>query len=90
MENVITDITALSSKGQIVLPKAIRDSLSLKEGTKLMVFADGDNILIKPIKAPNKNDFAFLMQQAKNWAEEVGMTEDDITKAKKAVRKANN
>lgn len=87
MESIITEVTALSSKGQIVLPKVIRDSLSLKSGSKLMVFADGDNILLKPIKAPNKKEFANLMQNAKNWAKNVGMQESDISEAIKAVRK---
>ena len=40
MGKYMSDVTALSSKGQIVLPKAIRDSLNINSGTKLMVFSD--------------------------------------------------
>ena len=40
---MISDVTALSSKGQVVLPKAIRDALALSPGSRLMVFSDGDN-----------------------------------------------
>lgn len=87
METLITDITALSSKGQLVLPKSIRESLSLETGCKFMVFADGDNILLKPIKTANLNEFDFLMDVARKWAEEVDMKESDIKEAIKAVRK---
>ena len=90
MENIVTEVTALSSKGQIVLPKSIRESLSLKSGTKLIVFADGDNILLKPIIAPNKKEFNKLMKASKKWANDVGMKEKDISDAIKEVRKRKN
>ena len=88
METLMTDVTALSSKGQVVLPKNIREALALMPGSRLMVFSDGDNILLKPIKQPDMTEFSNLMDGAKKWAENVGMTEDDISDAIKAVRKS--
>lgn len=82
-----TDVTALSSRGQVVLPKSIRESLELMPGSRLMVFSDGNNILLKPIKQPDMSEFTELMDGAKEWAESVGMTEDDINDAIKSVRK---
>jgi len=87
MERILTDVTALSSKGQLVLPKSIRELLSLEVGTKLMVFSDGDNILLKPIKVPNKKEFDSLLSKTEEWARSVGMKESDINEAIKAVRK---
>ena len=84
---MISDVTALSSKGQVVLPKAIRDALALSPGSRLMVFSDGDNILLKPIKQPDISEFNMLMDKANKWAQDVGMTETDITDAIKDVRK---
>ena len=84
---MISDVTALSSKGQVVLPKAIRDALALSPGSRLMVFSDGDNILLKPIKQPDISEFNMLMDEANKWAQDVGMTETDITDAIKEVRK---
>ena len=46
MSQYLTDVTAVSTKGQIVLPKSIRDSLSLVTGARLMVLCDGENILL--------------------------------------------
>ena len=88
MSEYITDVTAISSKGQIVLPKTIRDSLSLMTGTRLMVMCDGENILLKPIHKPDISEFRAMMDAAKDWASDVGMKEDDITEAIKEVRKA--
>lgn len=87
MMEMISDVTALSSKGQVVLPKAIRDALALTPGSRLMVFSDGDNILLKPIKQPDISEFNILMDEANKWAQDVGMTEADITDAIKEVRK---
>lgn len=87
MEKLITEITSLSSKGQIVLPKNIRESLSLDIGDKFMVFTDKDNILLKPIKQINMNEFDKLMKISEEWAYSVGMKEKDIKEAIKVSRK---
>lgn len=86
MNGTITEVTAVSTKGQIVLPKAIRDALSLTAGSKLIVMSDGANILMKPIATPALSEFSSLMDSAKNWAESNGMQESDINDAVKAVR----
>ncbi|WP_297457858.1 AbrB/MazE/SpoVT family DNA-binding domain-containing protein [Thermococcus sp.] len=40
----------VSSKGQIVLPKAIREKFGIKEGDELEVLDFGDEIVIVPVK----------------------------------------
>ncbi len=84
--NMITEVTSVSSKGQVVLPKTIRDALSLETGSKLIVMTDGDNILLKPIVTPGIREFDALMKESEKWAKSVGMSEDDIDNAIKAVR----
>lgn len=88
MPQYLTDVTAISSKGQVVLPKAIRDALSLASGAKLMVMSDGESILLKPIRKPDFAEFKAMMAETEKWAAEVNMTEDDIENAIKEVRKA--
>ena len=46
------DITRLSTKGQIVLPKNIRDSHAWGPGTELTVEETGDGILLR--RAPRR------------------------------------
>jgi len=87
MSQYLTEVTAVSSKGQVVLPKNVRDSLALVPGAKLMVLSDGENILLKPIKKPDISEFRAMMNEAAKWADEVGMKEDDITEAIATVRK---
>ena len=88
MSQYLTDVTAVSTKGQIVLPKSIRDSLSLVTGARLMVLCDGENILLKPIRKPDVSEFRAMMDQAAQWASDAGMTEEDITDAIREVRDA--
>ena len=41
-----------SSKGQIVIPKPIRDKLGIKAGSILEVSLEGDRIILRPYKKP--------------------------------------
>ena len=80
-------ITAMSTKGQIVLPKKIRTALNLGAGTQFVVFSDNDNILLKPIKEPKLAEFDAVLSNYQKWAKEVGVTEADIDEAVRAARK---
>lgn len=82
-----TDVTVMSSKGQIVLPKSIRTQMSIDAGTNFVVFCDGSNILLKPITKPSLEEFNSLVLKASKWANDVGLTEDDISEAISTVRK---
>ena len=80
-------ITAMSTRGQIVLPKKIRSALNLDAGTQFIVFSDQGNILLKPIMEPKLSDFEAVLKKAKKWASEIGLQESDIDDAIKAVRR---
>ncbi len=43
-------VISVSSKGQIVIPKDIRDKMGIKEGTKLLVRVKDDVIEVRPVK----------------------------------------
>ena len=90
MKQYISEITVVSSKGQVVLPKAIRTKLNLNAGSKLMFFSDGDNILLKPITQPDIAEFREMIDAAQQWADEVGMKESDIREAITLVRRKKN
>ena len=81
-------LTAMSSRGQIVLPKKIRTKLNLSEGTQFIVLSDADNILLKPVKIPSLSEFSGVLRKAREWASAAGLTEEDVTDAIKAVRAA--
>jgi len=80
------EVTSLSSKGQVVIPNGIRNQMNLKEGTKLMVFSDGQNVLLKPIQVPKKETFKSLIQKSRALAKANGITKADVKVAIKKVR----
>lgn len=50
----------LGAKGQVVIPKEIRDQLSLVEGASLTFEVSDDAILVKPEPSPEKIVERFL------------------------------
>ena len=62
------EIARFSSKGQLVIPGKVRKLLGLRTGTKLAMFNDGENILLKPIPAPDLSAFRKLVREAKKTA----------------------
>lgn len=44
------ETTKLSSKGQVVLPSAIRNAKKWKPGTTLMIQETADGVLLTPVK----------------------------------------
>ena len=69
--------TTVTSKGQVTIPKAIRDRLGLKPGHKVEFVADRDGrVVVKPVHAPRRaarSRFSALRGTA-----DAGMTTDQI------------
>ena len=49
--------TVVSKKGQVVIPKAIRDRLGLKPGTVLRVVTEGKRVILEPVEESPKEIF---------------------------------
>ncbi len=49
--------TIISKKGQVVIPKSIRDKLGLTVGTVLKVSVEGKKVILEPIEEPPKEIF---------------------------------
>ena len=47
-------MTRVSSKGQVVIPRELRDQAGLKVGEKLLVYGDKQTIVLKKIVSPIK------------------------------------
>ncbi len=50
-EDPLIDITKVSDKGQVVIPKEIREKVGFKEGAKLIVVATEDAVVLQRIEA---------------------------------------
>ena len=65
----MTEIVTVGEKGQIVIPKKIRDYLDIHAGTKLLVREQEAGIVIKPVILDEKHwlMLASEMSLAKTW-----------------------
>ena len=71
----------ISSKGQIAIPKAIRDRLNLKAGTEVVIDVQGEALVMKR-----------LVREFPDWRTMEGMVpgEESLTKALEEERAAEN
>lgn len=49
-EDTIIDVTKVTEKGQVVIPKEIRDKMGFKQGTRLIVVASGDAVVLQRVE----------------------------------------
>jgi len=67
------DCATLSSKGQIVLMKGIRDKMGLKAGDRFIEKVENNQIVLKPVKP-----LAEMFGSLKNEGDFKGKTTDEI------------
>ncbi len=79
--------TKMSSRGQVVIPEAIRENLSFSEGTLFIVIAQGDTIVLKSITPPPVSKFKSLLAKASKLAKESGLKKADVNQVIKETRK---
>ena len=84
MEQLAT--TKLSSKGQVVIPEVIRESLGLKSGDQFVVIGNKDVVILKSITPPSMDEFDSLIKEARTQAKKAGLKKSDIQKAIDRVR----
>ena len=79
------ELAKVTSKGQITIPKEIREMLKIKEGSKILFFKRGDEVIIK-----NASMIALekIQKEFEGEAERLGLkTEEDVVKLIKDFRK---
>ena len=84
MENVTS--TRLSSRGQVVIPDAVRRRLNLEPGVEFVVLAEDDAIVLKRIRTPAMRDFDTIVARARQAARRAGLRRSDTADAIDALR----
>jgi len=69
-EGPIIDVTRVSEKGQVVIPKEVRDRLHMGPGTKLIVVATDDAVVLQKIETvAGKMRMRDILEIARNVSE---------------------
>ena len=65
----MAEVITIGEKGQIVIPKKIRNDFKLDKGTKLLIMEEKGKITIKPIRLDGKHLFMLLSEKSlkKTW-----------------------
>lgn len=61
------EIVKVSSKGQVVLPKSLRDKLDLKKDSFVALANVDGAVILKKIQGMTKEDYESLIGVAKAW-----------------------
>jgi len=76
----------MSSRGQVVIPEAIRKRLGLEVGVEFVVLGEGDTVVLKPIEVPSMREFDEVIGRARRAARRAGLKRSDVARAIEAVR----
>ena len=81
------ELAKLTSKGQITIPRDVREKLKLKTGDKVLFFEENNRYFLQNSNAIVLSEFQKSMEGA---AKEAGLKNpDDVTKYIKNLRKKN-
>ncbi|NOZ76826.1 MAG: AbrB/MazE/SpoVT family DNA-binding domain-containing protein [Euryarchaeota archaeon] len=73
------ELVKLSTRGQIVIPKDIRELLGLKGGERLAVKAERDVILLKKVEIPElEADWEDIFRWGERHAKKKGLKKKDV------------
>jgi len=79
------ELAKITSKGQITIPKDIRNKMNLKTGDKILFFEENDKIFLQNSNTIALTEFQKAMEGA---SEEVGFNDpDDVMNYIKELRK---
>jgi len=59
------EVTSISSRGQVVIPRGIRERLHLYEGEKFVVLGEEDTIILKKLEVPSFRGFDKLLKKTR-------------------------
>lgn len=82
----VVGTTSISTKGQVVVPEAIRKLMHLESGDQFVVYAHGDTLMMNRISRPNASQVEAMFAKARAQAKAAGMKPSDIPKIIKKVR----
>ncbi len=79
---LMAEITKISTKGQVVIPRRIRQELGLGTGSSVLVTRMNDFVLLKKINVPDiTKEFDALTKWGTHYAQKKGIqSEEDVVR----------
>ncbi len=87
MDPDTAETTSMGQKGQVVIPKAVRNRHGLGPHTKFLVYSSGDMIVMKKLTMPDLKEMweeVYRSMDEKN----IQLTQEEINEEIRAVRAA--
>ena len=74
------ELVTLGEKGQIVIPKRVRDDFNLGKGARLLLSEEKEKIILKPVTMDEKHLFLLLSESSlkKVWDNKYDKRWDDV------------
>lgn len=82
--------TTVSTKGQVILPKAIRDGKNWGAGTKLIVEETADGVLLKAVPLFSATEMDAVFGSLRSNRAALSVEEMDAVIAREAARRAGD
>lgn len=77
----MTGLVTMSSKGQIVIPKDLREELGFSKGVSFTVFGKDDTLILKKVDVPSAEEaFTKVHKWGLEFARKRSLKEKDIEK----------
>ena len=77
----MSELVKMSSKGQIVVPKELREELDLDTGSSFVIFGKEDTLVLKKVNLPSaKEAFERINKWGTKITREKGWKEKDVMK----------
>ena len=77
----MAEIITMSSKGQIVVPKELREEMKIASGTNFVIFGRDSTLILKKIEVPKADE---VFEKVHKWGVELakkkGLKEEDFIK----------
>ena len=79
-------VTTISEKGQVVIPRAIRQELKIKPKNKFLVYGKGNTIILRKLELPDlKKEWNEIFEMMDK--KELKLSEKEIEEEIRQVRK---
>jgi AbrB family looped-hinge helix DNA binding protein len=65
------ETSTLTSKGQLLIPKRLRNKYGIKAGVKIILEETGDGLILKPMDAAYFAKFAGILNSTGNFKKEM-------------------